>query len=155
MEDFIIEEDRVKQFIYILLTAVFAVLIFILIGQFYITGHWLLSFIFCTVLWILVQNLLLNLRKFIKKNVICIFYKNKIVYWKKNENSLNFSDIQAYKILRNYRSIKLFFKTTKTDHPSSWEYIPITYFFKRKQLDLVEKKIKEIMDKRKIKLEEV
>lgn len=154
MNEIVIEDDYKKVFIYSFINFLLTVLIMLGIMWFYGHSQFLIAFLLITAIWFSVKYMCRYAMCFIKHRPVIIFRKNEIVCpnKEKDEQVIKYKDIQEVRIMRDRKSIKLFFKSNKTLHPSGYVYVGISYLFKRSNLNEVLDEIEKCLEKHNLKI---
>lgn len=157
MNVYAVKDDRMKLCLYtilnLILTLCFILIIIFTLGN----AYYLLSFLGITALWFSVKYMCRYGIRLIKDTSICEFHKTYISFPVNSNDlqSLSYKEIKEVKILRDWKSIKLFFSGNKVQHPSDWYYIGIIYLFRNSYLYKIEDNIINILKKNNITYEVV
>lgn len=148
MNEVIITDDQKKLLCYTIINLVLTVLLIIIASNFY-THNYYLSFLFAiTGMWFSVKTMCKYGKCWIKKVPVCEFRDREVILHSlaEDDNTMQYGEIKEIKILKDKKSVKLFFAGDCVHHPSGWIYVGIVYLFKRKELEEVENKIKQCLD---------
>lgn len=150
----IIDDDYVKLFLYTFLDLILTVTLMFVIVWFYGHKQFLIAFLAMTGLWFSVKFMCHYGIRLIKHKPMIIFKENSIFLptKAKDEQILNYKDIKEVKILKDWKSIKIFLLSDKVAHPSGYCYVGIVYPFKRYLLGQVEEEITNCMKQKHIKI---
>lgn len=109
---------------------------------FYSMGSFLIAFLGITGIWFAVKAMCKYGMKYVKHTPVCEFDKKGVILYDLSigTQKMNYKDIKEVKILRDRKSVKLFFSGTDVKHPSGWYYAGAIYLFQRSLLDEVEQK---------------
>ena len=157
MNELVIVNDYKKVFIYCFINFLLTILIMFGIMWFYVHSQFLIAFLLITAIWFSVKYMCHYAMCFIKHRPVIIFRKNEIVCPNKEkvEQIIKYKDIQEVRIMRDWKSIKLFFKSNKTSHPSGYMYVGISYLFKRSDLNRVMDEIEKCLEKHNLKINKI
>ena len=155
MNEIVIEDDYKKVFVYSFINLLLMILIMLGTMWFYVHSQFLITFLLITAIWFSVKYMCHYAMCFIKRRPVIIFKKNEIVCpnKEKDEQLIKYKDIQEVRIMRDWKSIKLFFKSNKTSHPSGYVYVGISYVFKRSNLNKVMDEIEKCLEKHNLKID--
>lgn len=147
MNEYIVVEDRTKLVCYTILNLILTVLLMIVSIYFYSIKVYIIAFFGITGIWFSVKAMCKYASRWFKKTPVCEFKsKEVIIHSLPEKNSvMKYSEIKEVKILRDFKSVKLFFSGDKVTHPSGWNYVGAVYLFQRGLLDEVETKVEECL----------
>lgn len=153
MNEYIIEDDRKKLICYTSLNLLLTLFLFIVSASFFSTGLFIVSFLGITGMWFSVKAMCKYGNRFINKIPVCEFKKSEIIVHSlpEEENIMKYNEVKEVKILKDSKSLKLFFAGNKVTHPSGWNYVGIIYPFQRYLLTDIENNIRCILDEHKVK----
>lgn len=157
MCEYMIQEDRKRLLMYTLLNLILTCLLLVLASGFYSYGAFLLAFLTITGLWFSVKAMCKYGSKWFKKTPVCEFLSDEVIIHTLpgGPRTMKYKEISEVKILRDAKSVKLFFGGKNVEHPSGWYYAGAIYPFQRSALDEVEMKSKECLEKHKVNVRKV
>lgn len=139
MCEFKIQEDRHKLFIYTLLLLILTIALLILASGFYSMQAFLFTFLMISGMWFSVKAMCRYGKKWLHHTPVVEFTNDEIILHTFDEQRIPYQDIKDVKLIRDYKSVKLFFATDYVSHPSGWYYVGAIYLFQRATLKDVEK----------------
>lgn len=152
MNEYIIEDDRKKLICYTGLNLLLTLFLFILSASFFSTGLFIVSFLGITGMWFSIKAMCKYGNRLINKIPVCEFKKSEVIVHSlpEEESSMKYNDIKEVKILKDSKSLKLFFAGNMVTHPSGWNYVGIIYPFQRSLLADTENNIKNLFNNHKV-----
>ena len=152
MNEYIIEDDRKKLICYTVLNLILTLILFIVSASFFSTGLFIVSFLGITGMWSSIKAMCKYGNRLINKIPVCEFKKSEVIIHSlpKEENTMKYNEIKEVKILRDSKSLKLFFAGNKVKHPSGWSYVGIIYPFQRCLLADIENNVKDFFNNHKV-----
>lgn len=157
MNEYIVKEDRTKLICYAILNLILTVILMMISIYFYSVGVYIIAFFGITGIWFSVKAMCKYASKWFKKTPVCELKSSEVIIHSLPEKNsvMKYSEIKEVKILRDFKSVKLFFSGDKVTHPSGWNYVGAIYLFQRGQLDEVEAKVKECLKTHHVKVDVV
>lgn len=143
MNEYVVIEDRTKLICYTILNLILTVLLMMVTIYFYSIGIYIVAFFGITGIWFSVKAMCKYASKWVRKTPVCEFKTNEVIIHSLPEKNsvMKYSEIKEVKILKDFKSVKLFFAGDKVTHPSGWNYVGAIYLFQRNLLDEVESKV--------------
>lgn len=140
MSEYMIKEDHKRLILYTLFNFILTTLLVILAAGFYSYGAFLLAFLAITGLWFSIKAMHKYASKWVKKTPVCEFKHDEVVIYSLpgDPKIMKYREITEVKIIRDKKSMKLFFAGDNVEHPSGWYYAGAMYPFQRSLLDEVE-----------------
>lgn len=157
MNEYIVKEDRTKLICYAILNLILTVILMMISIYFYSVGVYIIAFFGITGIWFSVKAMSKYASKWFKKTPVCELKSSEVIIHSLPEKNsvMKYGEIKEVKILRDFKSVKLFFSGDKVTHPSGWNYVGAIYLFQRGQLDEVEAKVKECLKTHHVKVDVV
>ena len=148
MDEYVIYDDRIKLLFLTMGTISLTLAFIFLCAEFLNQVNYLGVFLGATGIWFSVKYMFRHGRKLIKNTPICVLKKEELIIYSLYPYPIvmNYKKIKDIKILEDSSSIKLFFSSDEIKHPSGWNYVGITWPFKRSQLAKTEKEIISFLD---------
>ncbi|NBK97086.1 MAG: hypothetical protein EOM05_09405 [Clostridia bacterium] len=142
MNEFMIKDDQIKLLCYTLLNLMITIALMLITAIFYAKGIFIVAFFAITGIWFSVKAMYKYGIRFFKKTPVCEFKTEEVIIHSlpEDSNTMKYKDIKEVKILRDKKSVKLFFAGDQVKHPSGWNYAGAVYFFQRNLLAEVEQK---------------
>lgn len=141
MSEYKIQEDRSRLLIYTVLNLLLSLVLLVIGAGLYSYGGFLFTFLAITGIWFSVKAMCRYGSKWIKKTPVCELNKDEIIIHSLpgKPKIMKYQEVREIKILRDTKSVKLFFAGDKVEHPSGYYYAGAIYFFQRSKLDDIEK----------------
>lgn len=157
MSEYVIMEDHKRLILYTLFNLIATLILVVLASGFYSYGAFLLAFLAITGLWFSIKFMCRYGNKWLKKIPVCEFSEDEIIIHSLpgDPKRMNYREIKDAKIIRDYKSVKLFFAGDQVKHPSGWYYAGVIYPFQRSLLDEVESNSIRCLEKHHIKVQKV
>lgn len=157
MSEYRIEEDRARLLIYTILGFIITIVLMIFGAVFYTYGGFLITFFAVTGMWFSVKTMCRYGSKLIKKTPVCEITKDQVIIHSLPGKAriMKYQEIREVKLIRDEKSVKLFFAGDKVEHPSGYYYAGAIYFFQRSRLDEVEKNTRACLEKHKVNVRKV
>ena len=80
---------------------------------------------------------------------VCTFKNKELVIYSlpRGPVTMQYCKIKEVKVLRDHKSIKLFFASDEVTHPSGWNYVGVIWPFRKQELAETEERVVEVMKK--------
>lgn len=146
MGGYVIEEDRVKLALYTLANLIVTLLLMMFTMHF-VGSLLILAFLGITGIWFSVKAMFRYGKKLVLHTPVCEFKKKELVIYSlpRGPVTMQYRKIKEVKVLRDWKSIKLFFASDDVKHPSGWNYAGVIWPFRRKELEQTEAKVVELL----------
>lgn len=153
MKQYVIEDDYLKLIIYTVINLVITILLMIVAALFCNEKTFIITFLAITGIWFSVKAMFKYGYRYIRKTPLCEFNKSEVIINTLPEDNrvMKYKDIKEAKILKDSKSVKIFFSGNKVKHPSGWNYVGVIYPFNRKEINNVENNVKHYLDLAKVK----
>ena len=154
MKQYIVKDDQIKLACYTLLNFTLTLLLSFAILYLFGNQYFLLAFFAMTALWFSVKYMCRYGSRYIRKQPVCVCKEQYVLFhsWTNDEKKLRYQEIKEVRLLRDWKSVKLFFAADQVDHPSGWWYVGIVYYFKRGELDEIEQTLLALFNKHHVKI---
>ena len=88
---------------------------------------------------------------------MCEFKKKELVIHSLPGNAvtMQYSKIKEVKVLRDWKSVKIFIASSEVKHPSGWNYVGVIWPFRRNELDKLEAEVMQVLSAHRLKVEKV
>ena len=146
MSDYVvIEEDRVKLALYTAGNLILTLVLMFICAEFMNRIFYLGVFLGATGIWFSVKYMFRYGKKLFAGTPVCEFKKKELVIHSLPGNAvtMQYSKIKEVKVLRDWKSVKIFIASSEVKHPSGWNYVGAVSYthldvYKRQGLDYVQ-----------------
>ncbi|MDO4262133.1 MAG: hypothetical protein Q4C82_08645 [Eubacteriales bacterium] len=147
MSEYIIEEDRLKLLLYTLGNLALTLLLMLVCIYFANTRFYLGVFLGVTGIWYSVKYMFRYGKKLVRHTPVCEFHKHELVIHSLPRGSvtMQYRKIKEVRLLRDWKSVKLFFSSDEVTHPSGWNYVGVIWPFRRSGLDALEADVSRVL----------
>ena len=96
-------------------------------------------------------------KKLYNKTPVCEFKKKELVIHSLPGDAvtMQYSKIKEVKLIRDRKSVKLFFASSEVTHPSGWNYVGAIWPFRTGELDKLEKDVTKVLSGHRLKVQKV
>ena len=157
MSEYVIEEDRVKLALYTAGNLFITIGLMFLCAEFLNQIFYLGVFLGATGIWFSVKYMFRYGKKLYNKTPVCEFKKKELVIHSLPGDAvtMQYSKIKEVKLIRDRKSVKLFFASSEVTHPSGWNYVGAIWPFRRNELDKLEAEVMQVLSAHRLKVEKV
>ena len=134
MSDYIvIEEDRVKLALYTAGNLILTLVLMFICAEFMNRIFYLGVFLGATGIWFSVKYMFRYGKKLFAGTPVCEFKKKELVIHSLPGNAvtMQYSKIKEVKVLRDWKSVKIFIASSEVKHPSGWNYVGVIWPFRK------------------------
>lgn len=119
MKQYIVKDDQIKLACYTLLNFTLTLLLLFAILYLFGNQYFLLAFFAMTALWFSVKYMCRYGSRYIRKQPVCVCKEQYVLFhsWTNDEKKLRYQEIKEVRLLRDWKSVKLFFPLTKSITP--------------------------------------
>ena len=136
MSDYVvIEEDRVKLALYTAGNLILTLVLMFICAEFMNRIFYLGVFLGATGIWFSVKYMFRYGKKLFAGTPVCEF--------------------KEVKVLRDWKSVKIFIASSEVKHPSGWNYVGVIWPFRRNELDKLEAEVMQVLSTHRLKVEKV
>ena len=114
-------------------------------------------FLGATGIWFSVKYMFRYGKKLFAGTPVCEFKKKELVIHSLPGNAvtMQYSKIKEVKVLRDWKSVKIFIASSEVKHPSGWNYVGVIWPFRRNELAKVEEEVMQVLSAHRLKVEKV
>ena len=149
MGEYTIEEDRVKLTLYTAGNLCLTLILMFICAEFMNRVFYLGVFSGAKGIWFAVKYMFRYGKKLTQNIPVCTFKKKELVIYSlpRGPVTMQYCKIKEVKVLRDHKSIKLFFASDEVTHPSGWNYVGVIWPFRKQELVETEERVVEVMKK--------